>query len=154
MPAPSVFAPTKAIGMPLSSLKNVLHLEEQPLIALDVAVTLSDAGVAHVIHVTTCDAALDVVNEQQIDAAILDVSAAGVGTDRVARRLRIAGIPYVLYTGAATIPDQLTGGERVLTKPVDSEELIAAMRRTLGLTPHQGGAAGGTVGDGSRSADV
>jgi CheY-like chemotaxis protein len=154
MPAPSVFAPTKAIGMPLSSLKNVLHLEEQPLIALDVAVTLSDAGVAHVVHVTTCDAALDVVNEQQIDAAILDVMVAGVGTDRVARRLRTAGIPYVLYTGAATIPDQLLDGHEVLMKPVTSEDLIAAMRRTLGLAPYNAGATAEMSGDEPRATDV
>lgn len=120
--------------MPLSTIKNVLHLEAEFLIALDVAATLADAGVANVIHATTCAQALSLLAEEPIDAAILDVEAADGSTEPVAQRLKEMGIPFVMHTAAAHVAGAQSERSALLMKPVTTPDLVETMKAALRRT--------------------
>lgn len=117
--------------MPLSILKNVLHLEDEFLIAMDVAATLADAGVANVTHATSCTEALTLLEAAPIDAAILDAEVVDGSTEPVAQRLKEMGVPFVMYVGSVeSLGVEHKGGERLL-KPVAPSDLIATIKAVL-----------------------
>lgn len=117
--------------MPLSVLKSVLHLEDEFLIAMDVAATLADAGVANVTHVTSCAEALELLESSTIDAGILDAVASDGSTEPVARRLSDLGIPFIMYTGSPHKLGNAHQGADQLIKPVSTADLVGAMQDVL-----------------------
>ena len=117
--------------MPLSNLKNVLHLEGEPLIAMDVAATLADAGVANVTHAMTCADALARLEKSQIDAAVLDVETVDGSTESVALRLRELGVPFVMYTALSKVTGAHAESAELLIKPVAAADLVEAIKAVL-----------------------
>lgn len=117
--------------MPLSRLKNVLHVEGEPLIAMDVAATLADAGVANVIHAMTCAEALARLGKLQIDAAVLDAETVDGSTEPVAQRLRELDVPFVMYTALSQVTGAHAESADLLIKPVASADLVEAIKAVL-----------------------
>jgi DNA-binding response OmpR family regulator len=117
--------------MPLSNLKNVLHLEGEPLIAMDVAATLADAGVANVIHAMTCAEALALLETAEMDAAVLDVETVDGSTEPVAQRLREMGMPFVMYTALSKVTGAHAESAELLIKPVAAADLVEAIKAVL-----------------------
>lgn len=79
--------------------RRVLVLDDEPLILLDLEFAVEDAGC---VPLTALEAeeALQILAEQAICAAILDVSLGqGQTCEPVARALAALGVPYVLHTG-------------------------------------------------------
>ncbi len=80
-------------------MKNILILEDEPLIAMDLQHAFEDAG-AQVQVATNCDRAFEMLNSTTFDGAVLDVNLGKGHTCKpVAIELRDRGIPFLLHTG-------------------------------------------------------
>jgi len=77
------------------------------------------------------------VGQGSLDIAVLDVNLAGASSAPVARALREAGVPFVYCTGYAEPALQIEAdlAAPMLTKPIDPEELAAALRKAIGDQP-------------------
>lgn len=114
--------------MQLSQLFNVLHVEDEVLIALDVESILVEAGVKRVTRVGTCSDALLAIECRRPDAVILDLEVHDGSTAGVAELLRSRSIPFIVYSGSAN--DGLARsyvGAVFLDKPSTDAALVAAL---------------------------
>jgi DNA-binding NarL/FixJ family response regulator len=75
--------------------KRVLIVEDDALLALDIAQQMSDAGFEVVGPATSVAKALKLVTEVGCDAAVLDVNL-GTGTAPMALGLKARGTPFVV----------------------------------------------------------
>ena len=93
--------------------------------------TLEEAGF-EVVTASTGLAAVACVEQNEVDAAVLDVLMPGISGDAVAERLRQMdpSLPVLLMTGSS---DDFAAGSGLpmLRKPFAPEELVAAVRRLL-----------------------
>ena len=104
-------------------------LEDEALIALDLAATLTDAGWEVVGPAGSVAAARRLLEAGDPDLACLDLNLGSETSHGLARDLRARGVPVVFVSGrdARALPDDLHD-VAVLGKPVDE----AALLRTLG----------------------
>ena len=144
-PASSPFAsqPTDLGPVPAAapevdlSGKRVLVLEDEALIALTLVEVLRELGCTIVGPANSTAAALDRLAQGTPDLAILDVNLAGASSAPVAQALKALGVPFVYCTGYAE-PALQIGADLLapmLTKPVDRDELAAALRKAIGDQP-------------------
>jgi CheY-like chemotaxis protein len=121
--------------MSLNSLKGqrVLVVEDEAMIAMLLEDMLSDLGCVPVGPAYNVEQAFDLIQSEQLDAAILDVNLAGQRTTPVAEVLQDKGIPFVFATGygAAGVAEQFSR-HLVLTKPFQQCELERGLK-TLAL---------------------
>ena len=104
--------------------KSVLVLEDEAIVAMDIAAELEDAG-WRVIGPAGTIAEADRLIEDEFPAnAVLDVNLAGMRSYDFAARLRDRGCAVLFVTGYAegTIPDHLSDIP-VLSKPVVADVL-------------------------------
>ena len=114
---------------------TILVLEDEPLIGLDMAMSLEDAGAevrGPMRDTATALAAIATEHaSDDLHAAVLDVNLGDHTCEEVARRLDALGIPYVLHTGDWTGNADLI--ERldvpVVRKPAQGATLVVALRR-------------------------
>ncbi|MFO3705232.1 response regulator [Xanthomonas codiaei] len=115
---------------------RVLVVENDDMNAMLLELQLSHIGAAVVGPVGQVQDALQLIQADAPDIAVLDYRLGnGETSEPVARLLAERGIPFVLATGVATgsIP---AGFERgvILTKPYLSEELVNALSRARQLS--------------------
>src|SRR6185437_8996535 len=88
--------PRKRSSLEVSLIgQNILILEDEPLIALDIAENFEHAG-ATVVRVHSSSAAIRAVEVNKFSAAILDGL---LGDAELHLRLTAAGVPYMVYSG-------------------------------------------------------
>jgi DNA-binding response OmpR family regulator len=122
------------VGAPLQHgmLKGALILvvEDEPLIALDISSSLEDAG-AQVLQASVSDAALAMIDEHDVSAAVVDFWLGSDTGRAVARRLKEKGVPFLYYSGRA--PDEFTtrSGAPVVSKPAGGKEIVGMLRLLL-----------------------
>jgi CheY-like chemotaxis protein len=93
--------------------------------------TLEEAGF-EVLTASTGPAAMACVEQNDVDAAVLDILMPGMSGDAVAERLQqiVPGLPVLLMTGSSGGFAAGTGLP-FIRKPFPQEELLAAVRRLL-----------------------
>lgn len=115
----------------------VLVAEDQPLIALDVALAIEDADGVVAGPAASVQECLALIASQPIVAAILDVNLTDGDISPVAEALILAGVPIIVQTGiglpaglAARFPDLVVQIKPCIaaTLVVQLEALIAADR--------------------------
>lgn len=91
----------EAIRKPNGQLagKRFLIVEDEPLVALDLADGLADAGAEVVASVGASKEALDVIATQELDAALLDANLRGQSVDGIAAALTRRNVPFVFVSG-------------------------------------------------------
>lgn len=108
--------------------KTVLLVEDEMLIALDIADTLTAAG-AHIIGPCTSleDASAAALNAS-IDLALLDIDLHGEEVFPAAKLLRTRGIPFAFHTGQPEREALRTefASAPVCVKPLTAERLVSA----------------------------
>ena len=120
---------------------RVLILDDEPIILMDLGFALEDAG-AKVLDARSVAEALELIERQTPDAAILDVNLGqGSTCAPVALRLRELGVPFVLHTGDLDRQGELveTLGAPVIPKPSSGPEVV---RKALALMPSHAPATG------------
>ena len=113
--------------------KRVLVVEDDALLALDIAKQLTDAGFEVVGPATSVAKALAFIGRAGCDVAVLDVNLGNETAEPVAHDLRTRGTPFIVMSGysAEQHPPGLRGVP-ALSKPARSGELIATLVRCMG----------------------
>ena len=113
---------------------SVLVAEDQPFIALDLALAIEDAGGEVVGPAASVKEALALLETADVAGAILDVTLADTDVTPIAEQLIADGIPLILQTGvglppgmAARFPDLI-----VRIKPCDSAQLVDELAALIG----------------------
>jgi CheY-like chemotaxis protein len=110
--------------------RRILVVEDEYLIALDLAQRLEDLGAMVIGPAARADDAIRLLTvDPQIDAAVLDVHLGGENVYRVAERLRAQGVRFVFATGyrGEAISREYADVQR-LEKPIDIRALVVALR--------------------------
>jgi len=111
-------------------------VEDETLLAYEIAGLLGDAGFDVIGPATTLADAVKILQEDQYDAAVLDVhlgcdTSEPVATGLIARAVSVIAITS--YSRAQLPP--VFEEARVLSKPVRLETLLAELRECLGARP-------------------
>jgi DNA-binding response OmpR family regulator len=111
---------------------RALVVEDEPLLAMDVADQLADAGFEIVGPATSVASALNLLDEQGCDVAVLDVHLGAEDSEAVALALKSRGTPFVILSGNAQKHFPLGfQGAPFLSKPTVPSTLVALLRTLL-----------------------
>jgi DNA-binding response OmpR family regulator len=108
------------------TVRRILIVEDEPLVAFDNEHFLRDAGYEIVATVDTVAEAVSAIGEE-VDLVLADVklSDGGSGQD-VARAAQEKGVPLIFVTGSS--PDDVRGlAIGLLSKPYSQRDLLAAI---------------------------
>ena len=117
--------------MGAASLKgrSILVVEDEPLIAADIAETLQCVGASVLVAHRICEA-LILANQPDVDIAIVDWALGQSDAGEICKRLDRLGIPFVIYSGLASrcipcIPSAF------VPMPTSPEQLISVVADLL-----------------------
>jgi len=115
--------------------KRILIVEDEIIVALNLADKITADGAKAVGPVPTVNAALDVIANTELDGVILDVKLRGEMAFPVADVLADRHIPFVFMTAldADDIPSRHANVRRV-QKPVSTEVICRALEATIFAT--------------------
>jgi DNA-binding response OmpR family regulator len=105
--------------------RSILVVEDEPLIAMDVAHGLETAGASVSVARTLRDA-LHEVDAPGLSAAVLDHRLNDGDSSQICGRLDARNIPFVVYSGYAKLDGPCSEGKQI-SKPVRPEELVVAV---------------------------
>jgi CheY-like chemotaxis protein len=117
--------------------KRILVVEDDFVIARSVADMLGDHGASVVGPVGRLPRALALIDQEPIDAAVLDINLAGIMVFPLASELNRRNVPFLFATGYAdrvTYPPDLQNTTQV-RKPYSETQLLDALERVLGQGP-------------------
>jgi DNA-binding response OmpR family regulator len=109
----------------------ILIVEDEPLIALDVAKAITTAG-AKVVSAGYLESGLCSTDHPALAAAVVDLRLADGSGTKICEQLRKRRVPFIVHTAyprlfaSAEWPDV-----PILTKPARPEEIVAALRRLI-----------------------
>ena len=124
------------IGQPLAGRK-VLVVEDEYLIADDLAAMLQEAGAEVIGPAASLPHAVRLTEHQQsLDAAVLDINLRGVEVFPLANELKSAGIPIIFLTGYGdiNIPEEFSHYGRC-EKPMGTPHVITELAALLRSEP-------------------
>jgi CheY-like chemotaxis protein len=121
--------------MPLSRC-NVLIVEDQAIIALDLQAAVEEANAQVIGPAPTVREALDLLDTDEVHAAILDANLPDGDITPVAEELIDRGVPFVINTGVA-VPLNLRRFPDlpVFRKPTPASRLIRELAGRLTVCP-------------------
>jgi len=112
--------------------RSILIVEDDSVLATDLAVLLTRAGCRAVLPTTSVAAALSTLVHYPVDAAVLDVNIQNEWVFPVAHSLAAAGVPFLFLTGYGR--DSIPAEHRTrpfIQKPHAPEGLLAAVTQLL-----------------------
>lgn len=109
------------------TIRRILVVEDEPLIAFDNEYSLADAGYEVVATVDTLADAARVIDTEELDLVLTDVRLSGEGNGMdVARAAAAKNVPVLFVTGAC--PEEAKSlGVGCLTKPYTDKVLKTAL---------------------------
>ncbi len=113
--------------------KRVLVVEDEFLIAMLYEDLLAEHESVKLGPAATIERALELIESEAPDAALLDGNLHGRLSSPVAEALEARGVPFLLVTGYENlaIADPVLRRARRVTKPVEPETLVAEMVDTF-----------------------
>ncbi|TFL17272.1 response regulator [Jannaschia formosa] len=113
--------------------RRILVVEDDPLIAMEIADLLAAQGAEPVGPTPTVRAALAALADGPLDLAVLDLNLRGECGTPVAAALHEAGVPFVLTSGyaRAQIDEPELTRVPLVPKPVDHRLLLTTLVRLL-----------------------
>jgi DNA-binding NtrC family response regulator len=120
---------------------RILVVEDDFLISLEVSAILANAGARIVGPARTVDAALRLIENEIISAAILDVRISEITIEDVVRKLIAKNIPWVFYTAqprSETFHKEWPNC-RFISKPAPAQTIVTAVARLIKRETGQGG---------------
>jgi two-component system OmpR family response regulator len=122
--------------MSASSAKHILIVEDERHLAMGIKFNLEEEGY-RVTAVTSGPAALEAIEENEIDLVILDIMLPGMSGYSVCEALRERGndVP-ILILSARTLSEDRTrgfdvGANQYMSKPFDLDELLSRVKNLL-----------------------
>jgi PAS domain S-box-containing protein len=113
--------------------KRILVIEDEVLVSMIVTDMLEELGVQPIGPAQSVQQALEAIDGESFDAALLDGNLAGVQADAVAAALTRKQVPFAFVTGYGrdNLPAAFRGAP-LLSKPFTEAELTAALRDLFG----------------------
>jgi PAS domain S-box-containing protein len=112
---------------------RVLVVEDETLIALDIASCLAEAGWDVVGPAATVREALEMVMQVGCDAAVVDTNLGEETAEPIVRQLYERGAPFVVVSGYTREQQPaIMRAAPLVAKPLDMTQLIAAVKACLG----------------------
>ena len=113
------------------SATRTLVVEDSFLLGLQMKTDLEQLGMQVLGPVPSVQAAIDMIDQNPVDAAILDINLGNETSFPVAHALQERGIPFVFITGYddMILEDKLLEGYALFRKPIRVEALCEAVRR-------------------------
>jgi DNA-binding response OmpR family regulator len=108
---------------------TLLVVEDEPLIAMDIAMAFEDCG-AHITSTNTLKHAVLLVEHDSLCGAILDHALGDGDSSILCARLRERGVPFMIYSGFEKVEGACAGAPH-LSKPATHEMLVAAMAELI-----------------------
>ena len=123
----------RIVAPPLLNQASVLVAEDQPFIALGLALAVEDAGGKVVGPAASCEEALVLLATGVVDAAILDVNLVDGDCSTVMEVLVGRGVPFIVHTAVDLPPALATrfSGLVVQIKPCPAARLVAQLENML-----------------------
>jgi DNA-binding response OmpR family regulator len=108
---------------------RVLIVEDEAVLAIDIAEQLTDAGFLVVGPAPSVTKALKLIDEFGCDIAVLDFNLRDETAEPVARELQSRGISFLFLSGISRerLP-RWCDDAVLLSKPIDSGALVAALK--------------------------
>lgn len=117
-------------------MKRILIVEDEMLVAMLIEDAVVDLGHEVVGPVMRVEAALEVVESEVFDFAILDINLAGKTSFPVADRLAALGIPFIFASGyGAAGLDERHKDAPIVQKPFAAYQLEAMLKRAFPPAP-------------------
>jgi CheY-like chemotaxis protein len=113
--------------------RSILVVENELLIAMDIAQALESAG-ASATMTTTVRHALILIEHDGLAGAIMDHGLTDGDSTQVCARLKKRGIPYLSYTGYDPVPGASPDAPHI-SKPVSMHVLMSTMEELLAGPP-------------------
>jgi len=117
-----------------STGRRILLVEDDYLVALNIKFMLERNNCQVIGPIPSIEKALQAIENEDVDAAILDINISGGTSAPIAEVLRLRNRPFVFVTGYQSpshlLPEILRGVER-LRKPVDERVLQQVLRTML-----------------------
>ena len=112
--------------------QRILAVEDEFMVLLEIDTVLSNAGAA-VVRCATIAHALQAIDTETCNAAILDVRVGRESIAAVARKLSERGIPFLFYTGQVPSESTITQwpNVQIVSKPALPAVLINAVVELL-----------------------
>ena len=109
---------------------SILIVEDDSLIALDLAMSFEDAGLTVAGPAQNVRRALEIIDNDPPDCACLDYNLGRETSIPVAEALLERGIPFVFATGrlADICAEHDLPNARILSKPVDPSAILLALQ--------------------------
>ena len=105
-------------------MSRILIVEDEPLISMMLADWLAEMGHQTVGPADSLDAAMKLLDNENFDAALLDVNLRGMRSDAVADALIARGVPFAFATGGSSeIVDPRFKGIAAVAKPYDFDAI-------------------------------
>ncbi len=125
-------AASPGIHRRLDTRSSILVVEDEPLVAIEIAQVLNEAGFAVIGPTRAVAPALSLLDESGCDAAVLDINLGGETSEPIAWRLLARGTPFVTLSGySRTQHPPVFNSAPALAKPLRPELLIAELKRCL-----------------------
>jgi len=113
--------------------RSILIVEDEPLIALDIAQAFEDVGAETVISYTLSEA-LVCVEIDRLAAAVIDHALHDEESGPVCQRLNERKLPFVVYSGLNKLHGACAVGVQVI-KPEDPRALVSIIGQMLETPP-------------------
>ena len=120
------------VGLRRLEGKRILVVEDEPLLAMDIAGQLEDAGACVIGPVGNVAAALSLIEQYRFHGALLDANLVGNPVDDIAVALARNDIPFIFVSGynRDSLPKAFDAVE-LLLKPFDASRLLAAVAKLV-----------------------
>jgi CheY-like chemotaxis protein len=118
-----------------SRRKRILVVEDEPLVAMLLEDMMSDLGFEVVGPALRFERAVELVESEALDAAILDVNLGDRRSYPVAEMLVARGVPFVFATGYGSAGTEWEPRVPILRKPFQAEVVSSVMFDLLGGPP-------------------
>jgi DNA-binding response OmpR family regulator len=109
---------------------RILIVEDEPIVALNYASILQEAGYKCVGPVGSIKKGLDLIASEDLDGAVLDIDISGVPVDPIIMALRAKHVPYVFVSACPELAGPYQNAIFV-EKPCTAAQLIAAVKRLV-----------------------
>jgi CheY-like chemotaxis protein len=120
---------------PTSQRPRILVVEDEALVAIEIAHALTGAGFEVVGPARSARVALDLLKRSGCDAAVLDINLGRENAEAIAVELRANKTPFVTLSGYSSEQHQAAfTGAPALRKPLRLEFLIAELRKCIEQT--------------------
>jgi DNA-binding NarL/FixJ family response regulator len=113
--------------------KRILIAEDEPVIAMDHAAVLGQAGAEIVATCATVRAAVDCVRKNAIDVAVVDFVLADGNSEALQTALKRKQIPFVVVSAYPRPLVRTEPGQEILQKPVSADLLCGTVEAACKL---------------------